>query len=106
MFCAFEGSPRIVRLHGRGSVLTGAHPDYAKLIQQFPPHVGTRSIIHVAVSRISDSCGYAVPLFEFRGPRDILDRWAETRGEKGLIEYRQSKNVTSIDGLPGLDADT
>src|SRR5215212_9175752 len=29
MFCAFEGPPKIVRLHGRGEVLAPGEPGYA-----------------------------------------------------------------------------
>jgi hypothetical protein len=73
MFCAFEGAPKIVRLHGHGMVVTEGHSHYHQLIGKFPPNVGTRSIIHVGVSRISDSCGYVVPLYEFKEPRDFLE---------------------------------
>src|SRR6185295_17549383 len=31
MFCAFEGAPRIVRLHGRGTLVAPGHPRFAGL---------------------------------------------------------------------------
>ncbi|MGB5622412.1 MAG: pyridoxamine 5'-phosphate oxidase family protein [Gammaproteobacteria bacterium] len=105
MFCAFEGPPKIIRFHGHGTVITKAHPGYAELAQLFPENLGMRSIIHIDVTRISDSCGYAVPLCEFRKPRDTLDRWAANKGEKGLAAYRQDNNVRSIDGLPAFEAE-
>jgi hypothetical protein len=105
MFCAFEGSPQILRLHGRGTVLTEGDHRYSQLVGKFPPHIGTRSIVHVAVSRISDSCGYSVPLYEFKQSRDVLDKWAAKKGKDQLREYRNLKNVRSIDGLMGLDAE-
>ncbi len=103
MFCAFEGGPKIVRLHGRGEVLTPDQADFATLEKQFPPQVGLRTIIRVKVTRIADSCGYAVPFYDFVAPRDVLDKLGEKLGPEGLAEYRARKNVTSIDGLPGLD---
>ncbi len=105
MFCAFEGPPGIVRLHGRGTVLTRGHPEYEELAAHFPPHVGTRSIIHVEVTRISDSCGYSVPLYRFAGQRDILDKWSENKGAEQLRQYRKSHNSVSIDGLQGMKDD-
>jgi hypothetical protein len=54
------------------------------------------------VERIADSCGYAVPLFEFIGDRPQLCAWADNKGEEELHRYRAEKNRTSIDGLPGL----
>ncbi|MBI3995958.1 MAG: pyridoxamine 5'-phosphate oxidase family protein [Nitrospirae bacterium] len=105
MFCAFEGPPAIVRLHGRGEVLTPGHPDFAALIAQFPKNFGTRAVIRVKVSRVSDSCGYAVPFFDHRGRRDSLDKWAQEKGTAKLEEYRRAKNAKSIDGLPSLGQD-
>jgi hypothetical protein len=66
-FCAFEGPPRIVRLHGRGEVLEPTAPDFASLRPLFPALDGVRSIIRVELRRIADSCGYAVPLDALRG---------------------------------------
>ena len=37
--------------------------EFADLTAQFPEYEGTRSIVLVEVSRISDSCGYGVPCF-------------------------------------------
>ena len=102
MFCAFEGPPRIVRLHGTGTVLTPGEPRFEELSALFPPNPGTRAIIHVAVNRVSDSCGYSVPFYDYRGDRDTLDRWAAQKGEDKLHQYRAEKNRRSIDGLPAF----
>lgn len=103
MFCAFDGAPRIVRLHGQGEALTSGHADYASLAARFPPHLGTRAFIRIAVSRIADSCGYAVPLYEYRAERDILDKWTEAKGPDKIKEYQRAKNARSLDGLPAID---
>jgi hypothetical protein len=102
LFCAFDGPPRIVRLHGRGTLVTADHDRFAEFAAAFPPNPGTRSFVHVAVDRVSDSCGYSVPRFDYQGPRDTLDRWAEKKGEAGLEAYRADKNQRSIDGLPAF----
>jgi hypothetical protein len=102
MFCAFEGPPQIVRLHGNGTVIVRGHPRFATLAAQFPNNPGTRAFIHVAVERVSDSCGYSVPFFDFRNPRDVLDRWAEQQGPEKVAEYRLRKNEVSIDNLPAF----
>lgn len=103
MFCGFEGPPNIVRLYGVGTIVTKEDTGYQELLEQFPHNDGTRAIIHVEVTRVSDSCGFSVPLYEYQGQRDILDRWAANKGEQGLEEYRLNKNTQSIDGLPGLN---
>jgi len=56
------------------------------------------------LTRISSSCGFAVPLLDFRENRVILDKWALSKREQGLKEYRTQKNVRSIDGLPAFDS--
>ncbi|HWA88061.1 MAG TPA: pyridoxamine 5'-phosphate oxidase family protein [Opitutus sp.] len=101
MFCAFDGAPKIVRLHGRGEVLYPAQPDFARVSAAFPALPGTRAIIRVTVDRISDSCGFGVPHMDFVEARDTLARWTEKQGDAGLADYRQRKNRLSIDGLPG-----
>lgn len=100
MFCAFVDPPRILRLHGRGRVVLPHEPGADALLARFPARVGTRQVVVVDVTRVSTSCGYAVPRMELVGPRDKLDRWAEAKGEDGLVEYRREKNSVSIDGLP------
>jgi predicted pyridoxine 5'-phosphate oxidase superfamily flavin-nucleotide-binding protein len=101
MFCSFEGAPQIVRLHGRGRVVLPTDAEWATY-DQFPDKLGSRAIIVVDVTRVSDSCGYAVPLYDFVGDRDLLDRWTENRGAEKLVTYRAKKNAASIDGLPAL----
>jgi hypothetical protein len=103
MFCAFQGPPNIVRLHGQGEVLTPEHPEFDTLVRHFPDHPGTRSVIRLGVTRVSDSCGYGVPLMAFQGPRDALYTWSDKKGPEGLAAYRQQKNSRSIDGLPAWD---
>ncbi len=102
MFCAFQGIPKILRLHGRGRVIEPHEPEFATFHEYFPVYEGTRAIIVVDVTRISDSCGYGVPLLKFERDRADLPAWCRKRGEKGLKIYRKEKNRQSIDGLPGV----
>lgn len=103
MFCAFSGPPKIVRLHGRGTVVTKTSPDWSSWLGRFPDLAAPRSVIVVDVTRVSDSCGYGVPKLDFREDRDALDRWAVKKGAAALPKYRREKNRTSIDGLAGLE---
>ena len=70
MFCAFDGPPRIVRLHGRAAVLLAGRSRLRRALAHFdPPEHALRSVIRVDVERIADSCGYGVPLMSFEGKR-------------------------------------
>ena len=102
MFCAFEGPPRIVRLHGRGEAVLPDDHRFEELVALFPPHPGVRSVIRIEVERVADSCGFGVPVLRFDKERSKLNDWADRKGPEGIARYQAQKNATSIDGLPGL----
>ena len=112
MLCAFEGPPKIVRLHGTGEVVWPDDPRFAELREQcaFDPltevREGERAIVVVDVERISDSCGYGVPLMAYEGERPHFDLAKKKRlrveGAEALLERQAKRNATSIDGLPAV----
>ncbi|MEO6598119.1 MAG: pyridoxamine 5'-phosphate oxidase family protein [Planctomycetota bacterium] len=103
MFCAFDGAPKILRLHGRGVTIEAGDAEFEVLLAKFDvPKFGVRAVIRVELSRISDSCGFGVPLLCYEGERDQLAKSAERRGEQGLRTYMREKNAQSLDALPGL----
>jgi hypothetical protein len=102
MACAFTGAPRISRIHGTGTVHPAGSAGFAELCELFPDLPGARAVIDIAVSRVSTSCGYAVPTMELVGERDRLVRWAEAKGDDGIERYWATRNRRSIDGLPAL----
>jgi len=110
MLCAFEGPPRIVRLHGRGEVLTPDDARFEELVAHFeqPEHLETRrSIVCVEVTRIGDSCGYGVPLMSYDGERPHMGASAAKKlrvnGPEAYLEYQRENNAVSIDGLPAIE---
>ena len=106
MFCAFEGAPKILRLHGRGEVIEHRDPRFSELRGLFGEFVGVRSVVRVDVERIADSCGFGVPQMAYEQDRDTLARWAQNKGAEGVQAYREEVNDRSIDGLPGLPSVT
>jgi Pyridoxamine 5'-phosphate oxidase len=111
MFCSFEGPPKIVRLHGRGTVVEQADPAFSELFANFTLTDDTvpavRSIIRLDVTRIADSCGFVVPEMAFvRRRRHLLDHAASQirrYGPDGVRNYCDVNNGHSIDGIPGLE---
>jgi pyridoxamine 5'-phosphate oxidase-like protein len=112
MFCSFDTAPKILRIYGTGRIVLPGDAEWAELAPRFGdgPGSGTgtsrgnqRAIIVVSADRISDSCGYAVPIMELSEERDVLTRWSERRSAEDLAEYRIKHNSASIDGLPALD---
>jgi hypothetical protein len=102
MFMSFGDEPRIVRLHGTGSVHLPGSAEFDEVVALHPSNPSTRAVMTVQVARISDSCGWGVPVMEFAGERDLIRASAEKAGPEGMANYRAAKNARSIDGLPGL----
>ena len=102
MWCSFDRRARVVRVHGRGRVALPGEAEYEEVAALHPPHPSTRAAIVVDVERVSDSCGFGVPVMELVEERDLLRPAAEKRGPEGLAAYRAQKNAVSLDGLPGM----
>lgn len=112
MLCAFEGAPRIVRFHGTGRVIRWDDPEFDGWVERcafadLSIPEARRAVIVVDVDRVSDSCGYGVPLMRFEGMRDQHTRSSSKRlrvlGPEGYDARKRTKNATSIDGLPAVD---
>ncbi len=108
MWCAFQGPPNIVRVHGRGEPVFRDDPRWGELLSHFPgidpvPH-GPRAIIVVTAELIRDTCGYAVPFMSYDEDRPLHRSRFEREDDRSLDLYFQKKDhiATSIDGLPGL----
>ncbi len=99
MFCAFEGSPSILRLYGSGKTILPNSSEWESLYSQFPEIPGTRQIIVADIERVQTSCGMSVPLYDYQAQRENLVKWASKKGESVIKEYHQKKNMVSIDGL-------
>ena len=104
MFCAFEGAANIVRVYGKGEAVQFDDPRFPELLALFPNYDKARAIIVVKVHRVSDSCGWGVPFYDFKGERDQLKRYADNpeRDADFWAEKFRTKNAESIDGLEGI----
>jgi hypothetical protein len=111
MLCAFTGPPRIVRLHGRGRVVSPGEDGWDGLLAAAAFAEATvpearRAVVDVEVRRIADSCGYGVPLLTYDGERPHARLSDEKRlrsgGPDAIERYRAERNARSIDGLPAV----
>ncbi|WP_151476773.1 pyridoxamine 5'-phosphate oxidase family protein [Streptomyces albicerus] len=108
MWCAFQGPPNIVRIHGRGEPVFRDDPRFEELLTRFPgidptPH-GLRAVIVVTAELIRDTCGYAVPNMSYDEDRDLHAKRFAREDDVSLNAYFEKKEhvETSLDGLPGL----
>ena len=100
MFCAFTGSPSILRLFGQGRVVLPHTAEWETLIPRFTAVRGARQIIIADIERVQTSCGFGVPLMNMVGQRTLMDDWAATKGDDGISDYQRHNNLVSMDGLP------
>ncbi len=116
MLCAFEGPPRIVRLHGTGAVVPAGDERFDALLEEAAFEDASlpearRAIIVVDVTRVSDSCGYGVPQMRFEALREhhalSTAKQLRTLGEDGYASHRRTRarEALSLDGLPALGPD-
>jgi len=111
MLCAFDGPPRILRLHGRGEAVLNDDPRYAELygsadFADVSIPEARRSIVVVDVERVADSCGYGVPLMSMEGHRDhhalSSAKRVRTMGPDEYEDFQRERGAESLDGLPAL----
>ncbi len=104
MWCAFDGPPKVLRVHGRGEPIFRDDPRWAELIGHFADGPGARAIILVSAVMVSDSCGFAVPFMDYREERSQHAQHFGRKSEEEFATYCANKphNRASIDGLPAL----
>ncbi len=98
MFCAFEGSPEIVRLYGSATAIHCEDEKWQEYIAQFEDPAGARQIFLLDVDLVQSSCGMSVPLYDYVQERNDLKKWHHKRTSEELREYWKKKNSVSIDG--------
>ena len=99
MFCAFEGSPLILRAYGEAEVLHSQDAGWDEYSKLFPESVATRQIFVLDINLVQSSCGMSVPYFSYEDDRDDLAKWSERQGPEGIEKYWLKKNQKSIDGF-------
>ncbi len=99
MFCAFEGAPMILRAYGKANIFHPRDAEFENLISQFPEIPGSRQIIELNIELVQTSCGFAVPLMDFKSERQTLQDWSLKKGAQGVLDYQQEKNTLSLDGF-------
>ena len=98
MMNAFDGNPMILRIYGKAKTVHQRDHDWEKWIALFDETAGARQIFVVNVDMVQTSCGFGVPIMEFKGNRPELANWTKKKGEEGLRHYHLEKNTVSLNG--------
>jgi hypothetical protein len=91
MLCAFDGSPLILRLYGKGFTVLPDSEEWENYASHFKIYPSTRQIIVADIDLVQTSCGFGVPLFDYKGERDIHFDWVNKKGKEGMHEYLKEK---------------
>ncbi|MER5965475.1 pyridoxamine 5'-phosphate oxidase family protein [Streptomyces sp. NPDC002057] len=109
MWTAFSGPPTVVRVHGTGEAVFRDDPRWAELFARFPAEAvegqgSARAIVVVHARRVSDACGFAVPLMEYQEDRTLHAEYFNRKTDDEFNAYCERKDhiATSLDGLPAL----
>jgi hypothetical protein len=103
LFNAFDGNPRLLRVFCKATIIDtndDRYTTYMKNFNHFEPSL--RNLILFTIEAVEASCGEGVPLMEYKGDRDSLQKWYKQKHENGkLKEYKQKhferadlKNIT------------
>ena len=99
MFCSFEKKPMILRLYGSAKMYHQRDSEFHNHLKLFPEYDGVRQVIDMTIESVQTSCGFAVPVMEFKGERDMLTKWTNHKGKEGVLKFQQENNIESIDGF-------
>ncbi|MET8576249.1 pyridoxamine 5'-phosphate oxidase family protein [Streptomyces sp. NPDC005012] len=107
MWCAFQGPPTVLRVHGTGEAVFRDDPRFPRLLAHFPDidpgDHGLRAIVVVTARTVRDACGFAVPYMAYEGDRELHAKRFSRDDDESLSAYFARRTIaTSIDGLPGV----
>ncbi|PYG34608.1 pyridoxamine 5'-phosphate oxidase family protein [Pelagimonas varians] len=99
MWCGFETRPIILRCYGTAHTYHFRDPEFAVLNAEFPDDIGARQIYDMTVDMVQTSCGYAVPFFDYKEDRKVLESWSGKKDRDGIDTYWQERNGQTLDGF-------
>ncbi|MFA3917548.1 pyridoxamine 5'-phosphate oxidase family protein [Ruegeria hyattellae] len=100
MWCSFETRPIILRAYGTAHTVQQGDAGWSDLAQHFPPHRSARQIFDVDIEMVQTSCGYTVPLMDYRADRDTMQKWVDGKSDADIRQYWADRNQTTLDGKP------
>ena len=98
MFCAFENPALILRIYGRAAPVLPQDEGWEELAAHFELLPGTRQIFDVSVESVQTSCGWGVPLMEWKQDRVTLQKAHKQLDEEAWLD-KVAGRTESIDGL-------
>jgi hypothetical protein len=98
LFNSFDKNPLILKLYGTAEVIHNKDPQWDELKSHFKNIFGIRQFFKMEVELVLTSCGYGVPMYDYIGERNLIEKWAEKKGEEGMRDYWIKNNTKTING--------
>lgn len=98
-------NPLILRAFSKARGRGPRDSDFDALNALFEAWEGARQMYDVEIDLIRTNCGYAVPLRECAGERDMLTTWTANKGPGGIETYWETRNARTINGDPAYILD-
>lgn len=103
MFCAFEGSPKILRLFCKGELIGPCDEGFDDALSRFGAiDAGSvRQMIRLKIYAVESSCGFGVPILTYQGDRSALTDWVAKKQQAGKLEryIRDHATPPDLDGF-------
>jgi hypothetical protein len=98
LFNAFEGSPRLLRVFCKATIIEPRDENYQSYIQKFEHfEPSLRNLILFTIEAVEPSCGEGVPIMEYKGDRDSLPKWYKQKHEDGKLKEYEEKHFQRVD---------
>lgn len=99
MFCSFDRNPLILRLYGYAKEITPEDDEFDEYYAEMNDMVAVRQLYILEIENVQTSCGFGVPMFDLVADRTTLPDYMSNLGEQGVEDYKQRKNLVTIDGF-------
>jgi hypothetical protein len=100
MWNSFEDAPLILRIYAVGRILEKDSPAFSEWMDRHLPGVNkslARQVIIGDIEAIQTSCGFGVPLMDYKGERDTLGDWGSKQAAQGKLDDYIEKNKARLD---------
>ena len=95
VFNAFVGAPKILRLFCKVSIVHRDDKKFDEYLEMFAEKASlVRNFYLFHIYAVETSCGYTVPIMEFKEERTTLKKWMNNFDERGKLEPYNKKNFS------------
>ncbi|GIQ69399.1 pyridoxamine 5'-phosphate oxidase family protein [Xylanibacillus composti] len=99
MWNSFGENPLILRIYGSGRVISKADAAFETVRAAYFPHIDSRrlrQLFEIEIELVQTSCGYGVPIMEFKEDRPRMGEWTDNQLHADKLESYIARNSDSL----------